>query len=353
MSTQRLSLNSPVFSGRVKKYDTYQPYARSARRMLQNENSVQSHKTTQKLYSSIKKVDGWAEYRPQKELPKQFTTGKSVNKIASQRVVQQKRTTHNSTQHLALQTVKTSKSEYRNIEEQFTQVVAPVKRSLTKWQKVFYSAGVAVFMLATVASIQTFITNKHAQDQLGLLGVQTSLDEQGVSEGTGKEPSEGEVSDNAIAAYQVSPELPRYLRIPQLGVFARIKHTGVDKDGSVDAPKNINDVSWYTGSAKLGNAIGSSLLLGHVSGWTAPGVFKNISKLHAGDRFEVEKGNGEKLVYEVTRGESIPVESLNMSKVLASESGQHELKLMTCSGKYNRETGHYEERYVVYAKIVR
>ena len=234
-------------------------------------------------------------------------------------------------------------------------VVSSARKMASKTQKMFYIVGALVFLFATITSIQTLTTNKEAKEQLQVLGEQKQRpDENGVLQGTGSEPSEAEVPKNAIVSYQVSPELPRYLRIPDLGVVARIKHTGIDKDGAVDAPSNINDVSWFNGSARPGNPNGSSLLLGHVSGWTAPGVFKKINQLKAGMRFEVEKGSGQKLTYEVVRGESIPLDKIDMAKILASDvSGEHDLKLMTCSGRYNKELDHYEERYVVYAKILR
>ena len=212
-----------------------------------------------------------------------------------------------------------------------------------------------MFLFALTVSLQSVLTNRQAKEQLGVLGAQTQTpDEYGVQEGNGDEPAESEVPKAALAAYKVSPELPRYIRIPALNVFARIKHTGVTKDGAIDAPANINDASWYNQSAKPGSEEGTSLLLGHVSGWTASGVFKKINQMKPGMRFEIEKGSGEKITYEVTRGESVPLDNVNMGVVLTPEErGEHDLKLMTCSGRFNRESDHYEERYIVYAKIVR
>jgi sortase (surface protein transpeptidase) len=229
------------------------------------------------------------------------------------------------------------------------------RRKLTRAQKLFYAAGSLVFFFALVVSMQSILTNRQAKEQLGVLGAQTQLpDEYGVPEGTGNEPAEAEVPKAAMSAYKVSPELPRYIRIPELSVVARVKHSGVTKEGAIDAPANINDVSWYNQSAKPGSEIGASLLLGHVSGWTSPGVFKKINQLKSGMRFEIEMGSGEKITYEVTHGQSIPLSMLNMGEILTPEvAGEHDLKLMTCSGRFNREADQYEERYVVYAKIVR
>jgi LPXTG-site transpeptidase (sortase) family protein len=193
-----------------------------------------------------------------------------------------------------------------------------------------------------------------AKDLVATLGDSNTKDEFGVSEGTGSEPSEEEVSQSAIANYRVAdPKDPKYLRIPELGILARVKNLGVTNDGAVDAPKNIHDSGWYNGSARPGSSAGSSLILGHVSGWTGPGIFKKIDKMIAGSQFEVEKGNGEIVRYRVTKTEKIPLDQVNMSKILSTEvAGKHDMKLMTCSGKYNDQTKTFDDRFVVYAEQI-
>lgn len=341
MHTTRTTFTADTLASRMRKFDTYVATNRSAR-------PIASPRARQNPQSPMQSYSASANVVVQKNIQKAILTQKPpvFRNVQSQPKLD-----------LALQSVRSAHPTHEDVlAEQFAGVnTYSGKRILTRAQKLFYGIGIAIFIFATGASIQTFVVNKDAKEQLQVLGEQTQKpDEYGVPEGSGSEPAEAEVSASAINAYKVNPELPRYLRIPDLGVFARIKHTGVDKNGAIDAPGNVNDVSWYNESARPGNEIGSSLLLGHVSGWTAPGVFKKINQLKAGMRFEVEKGSGEKLTYEVVRGESIPLEQLDMAKVLATEvAGEHDLKLMTCSGRYNKEKDHYEERYIVYAKILR
>ena len=211
-----------------------------------------------------------------------------------------------------------------------------------------------MLVFSAFVSVQSFINNKQAKELVATLGENSTNDEQGVSEGTGDEPSEDVISESAIFAFKPpNPEDPRYIRIPEIGVLARVKNMGVTAGGAVDAPKNIFDAGWYNGSARPGNSVGSSLILAHVSGWTGPGIFKNLSKLVEGSKFEIEKGNGEKIQYSVTRKEQLPVDQVNMSSILSTETaGQHDIKLMTCSGKYNKDTKTFEDRYIVYAKQI-
>lgn len=329
MSSQRLSLSNSVFANRIKKFDVYQHDPNNSLRINPKAGSNNFHHSVNSSRHAERK---------------------NVPTIRSRSVI----TNLSATQKLALNVVSKSKSSAQSsFSNQFTAPLSQKKKH-SKLQLAFYGFGLVIFLFAGGVSVQTLLVNKSAKDQIGVLGDKTgTLDSQGVAEGTGSDPAESVVTAQAVANYKTDPELPRVIRIPSLGVYARIKHTGTD-NGAVDAPKNINDASWYNESARPGNAIGSSLLLGHVSGWTTAGVFKKIDQLKPGDRFEVEKGSGEKLTYEVTRGERIPLDKVDMSKILGTEvAGEHDMKLMTCSGKYNKETKQFEERYVVYAKILR
>lgn len=351
MNSDRLSLSSSALAGRVKKYDTYvHRQSRSARQM-----DFKPHTGQQARPPIIRKQPISNAMTPNSQHVEKFPQSLLVKKL-NPKVTSRK----SGASSIALQSVALSKEttdENGVIQRQFSDenVVnyTPVKSKTSKLQKSLYVLGVFVFVFSAFTSVQTLFTNKQAQDQIATLGVRT--DEQGVSEGTGNEPSESEVSNAAIAAYQVrNPEDPRYLRVPALGIFARIKNLGIDSSGAVDAPWNINDAGWYNGSARPGNAIGSSLILGHVSGWTASGVFKNLKNLKTGTQFEIEKGSGEKVRYEVTRSENIPLDQVNMANILSSEEpNTHDLKLMTCSGKYNRVTETFEDRFIVYAKHIK
>jgi len=102
-----------------------------------------------------------------------------------------------------------------------------------------------------------------------------------------------------------------------------------------------------------GSKNGVSLLLGHVSGTTAPGIFKDINKLVQGDEVEIETGNGTMLKYSVEKIEEYHVDKIDMSKILYEVAqGEQSLRLMTCSGNYDAETHSYDTRVVVYTKRI-
>jgi len=363
-SNKRISLSSSSLSHRVKKFDSFSRRdANSNRAPKRVTNNQVVQPPTGKLQTRSQPLRSTAPpYIPTSGVQPKSSTRSSVQSVGSSNTPSNKANNYPSvksaTQMLAMSAVQSSPAANRSvISEQFSgngygaSGSQDKKRSLS--QKLFYGLASAVFVFATAVSIQTLFTNQQTQQVLAEKSEQTTdKDSEGVAQGTGSDPAEEEVSDSAFVEYQVAPELPRYLKIPKIDVFARIKHTGLD-GAAVGAPTNIYDVSWFTDSAKPGNAIGSSLLLGHVQGWSAPGVFKKIDKLVAGDKFEVEKGSGETIYYEVTRTQDIPLDEVDMGKILSAENpGEHDLKLMTCSGDYNRDTEVYESRYVVYAKVL-
>lgn len=232
-----------------------------------------------------------------------------------------------------------------------------VKRtaSRSKLKVAFYGFGVIAIFISLTASIQSFLGNRNARETVATLGAADNTpDEQGIVEGSGTDPSEDDVTMDAVAGYQVSADYPRYIRIPSLNVSARVKQTGRDKVGAVDAPWNVHDVSWFNESVLPGAPQGTSLLLGHVSGYTKPGVFKRLQDVRSEDTIEIEKGNGSILTYVVVSTDRIAVQDIDMSKILATDAvGEQTLKLMTCVGAYDSGTDSYSERLVVHAKLVR
>ncbi len=327
-------------TGRVRKFDQYiHNPARSKRQSASKESATRTRIVEAPVKSQT-------QFLPR---PKSVVT-------QSQPIVHKQVQARNTSKDIALQSVADSKERTDNhgyVVQQFSdeQVVdyAPVKSKTSKLSKAMYALGLFVFVFAIFTSVQSFLFNNQAREQVAALGVNS--DEQGASEGTGSDPSEEPVSNSAIANYFVTnPEDPRYIRIPDLGLMARVKNLGIDSSGAVDAPGNINDAGWYNGSARPGGEYGSSLVLGHVSGWTAPGIFKKVDSLKPGSVIEIEKGSGERIQYMVKQTRSVKVDQIDMSEILTPDNpNEAELNLMTCSGKYNRETDTYEERLVIQA----
>lgn len=155
-----------------------------------------------------------------------------------------------------------------------------------------------------------------------------------------------------ISTYTVAADAPRFIKINKLNITARVRPMGVNADKTIQSPKNVNDAGWYTGSSKPG-AAGAMFIDGHASGVTRYGLFGNLDRLRPGDEVIIEKGDGTPLTYRVVHTETLPLDAIDMNKILQPYGGVEKgLNLMTCTGKWLNETKTLDHRIVVYTEQV-
>lgn len=204
------------------------------------------------------------------------------------------------------------------------------------------SMAVMVFIAGGVVSYLGWKTNRKAAAQVDVLSSSTENE-------SGDVPVEEEITPDVLAVYQVAPDMPRFIKIPRLGVDARVKRLGVKLDGSLGAPANVNDAGWYDGSSKPGEN-GTVLIDGHVHGPTKHGVFYRLASVKPGDTIEIERGDGIVITYQVVSLENVDQDKVDMAKALTSvEPSKPGLNIITCTGRYDIRTNKYEQRLVVYA----
>ncbi|CAN5708840.1 hypothetical protein BH23PAT2_BH23PAT2_02810 [soil metagenome] len=216
-------------------------------------------------------------------------------------------------------------------------------KSTKSQYRLLTAAAVIVFILGVAASINTFLINRQTKQQVtALSGGQDGILQEGDT------PDESEPDKNSSNDYRVAPDMPRFIRILKIGIESRVLQMGVSDKNQLLAPSSIYDTGWYTGSAKPGET-GVALIDGHVSGPTRPGVFKQLGSLNAGDRIEIERGDGKIIKYEVVRKQSYPYEETDMAAALRSiEPGRNGLNLITCDGRFNVEANNYDNRLIVF-----
>lgn len=163
-------------------------------------------------------------------------------------------------------------------------------------------------------------------------------------------PSSVRPAQNTVDTYSVAPYLPKYISIPAIGIAkARVVRLGVMKDGAIATPDNIFDTGWYGGSAKPGQP-GAMFIYGHVSSWTANGVFYDLHKLRPDDAIIITRGDNTVFSYRVVTSKVYPYTDVDMSQVLSPvDAGKPGLNLMTCTGDVIKGTSDFSERLVVFA----
>jgi sortase (surface protein transpeptidase) len=215
-------------------------------------------------------------------------------------------------------------------------------------QTTLVGMAVVVFIVGMASSLQTLKTNHDASAQVAAL-VKKANSSKNVDSVI---PSTTKPSSSAVSQYTVAPDLPRYLKIPKLGVDARVLQVGVNASGALGTPTNIYDTAWYTSSAKPGQP-GATLIDGHVSSWTSHGVFYGIKTLEPGDNIQIERGDGTIFNYQVVETQIYPAGNVNMQAAMTPITpGVPGLNLITCTGNVIKGTNSFSERVVVFAKQV-
>ncbi|MGY0065790.1 class F sortase [Streptomyces sp. QTS137] len=145
---------------------------------------------------------------------------------------------------------------------------------------------------------------------------------------------------------------PTRLHIPDINVDAPFTDLAIGASGQLDAPPpdDTNLVGWFADGASPGER-GTSIIAGHVDTKTSAAVFARLSELEKGDRFEVERTDGREAEFVVDHVESFAKDDFPDERVYA-DTDDAQVRLITCSGDYDRKAKDYTENLVVFAHLV-
>jgi LPXTG-site transpeptidase (sortase) family protein len=165
-------------------------------------------------------------------------------------------------------------------------------------------------------------------------------------------PSSVKPSSQAVASYTVSAYKPKYLAIPAIGIDkTRVFQLGLTPSGAIAVPDDIYDTGWYDGSSLPGQP-GAMFIYGHVSSWTADGVFYSLKQLKPGDKVVITRGDNKVFTYHVVSTKVYPYNHVNMNRVLSPiQSDKPGLNLMTCTGQVIKGSSEFNERLVVFTSL--
>ena len=230
--------------------------------------------------------------------------------------------------------------------------VKPEKSTVrhSKMQLAMVGMAVFVFGVGLFVSLITVQTNHTAKTEVAALASHAKQADGAVAPNA--PPAEDKPTTTNMGTYRVAPDLPQQIIIPKLYVYARVRSMSVNDKNELQAPGNIYDTGWYNASAKPGSGAGSGAMLidGHVHGPTQPGVFVNIKKLVAGDDIQVVRGDGKTFHYSVVKVQNVDAANLDIGASLTSATpGKPALNLITCGGPFDKQTGEYTQRTLVFA----
>ncbi len=142
---------------------------------------------------------------------------------------------------------------------------------------------------------------------------------------------------------------PSRLRIPSIGVDAAVAGVGLMPDGSMGVPGDLWTSTWLSSGARPGQA-GSAVIAGH-RGIGTQALFSHLENVRPGDQIRVSDASGGELVYQVARVASMYLSVATQLQVFGPTT-QPQLVLITCFGHYSRSTRTYDQRLVVFSRLV-
>ena len=151
-------------------------------------------------------------------------------------------------------------------------------------------------------------------------------------------------------ALAVAPSVPVTLSIPAIGLGVTVTDLGLNPDGTVQVPSDIQQAGWYRLGPSPGQ-LGSAVILGHIDSYQGPAVFFNLRQLQAGDPVYVTLADGVTVNFVVTSIAMYDKTQFPDQQVYGS-NGTSALQLVTCGGTFDPQTGHYLSNLVVYTSFV-
>lgn len=168
---------------------------------------------------------------------------------------------------------------------------------------------------------------------------------------------ESPVTQSQVAEYKVPASQPRYISIPDLGIYnSRVKAVGLTTTKNLDTPKNLSDTAWYEKSALPGTGAGAVVINGHNGGITRNGVFVNLNMLKQGSAIIVERGDGKKFTYSVVENKTVSLKEANetgMQKMMQPvQDDKESLSLITCAGNWVPRDKVFDKRILLRAVAI-
>ena len=143
--------------------------------------------------------------------------------------------------------------------------------------------------------------------------------------------------------------MPVRLQIAAIGVSSSLMDLGLKSDGTMQTPPNGFPAGWYTGGPTPGE-LGPAVIVGHID-MNGPGVFFRLRNMRPGERVTVTRADGSMPVFRVTRVAEFPKKKFPTDEVYG-DLDHAGLRLITCGGSFNSQTGHYEDNIVVFADLL-
>jgi hypothetical protein len=147
--------------------------------------------------------------------------------------------------------------------------------------------------------------------------------------------------------------VPASLYIPRINVRAKIISLGLTPGGAAAVPPLSSPflTSWYDRGPTPGQP-GTAVILGHVdAAKVGPAVFYDLGELRPGDLVYVTLDDRQTAVFRVYSA-AVYLKTDFPTRTVYSYTSWPTLRLITCGGDFDQQTGHYLGNTVVFAEYI-
>lgn len=146
---------------------------------------------------------------------------------------------------------------------------------------------------------------------------------------------------------------PVAVTIPAIKVSSPLVDLGLNADGSLQVPSDFAKAGWYSGGPYPGDADGPpALIAGHIDDYHGPAVFYRLQKLHVGDSVYVKRADGSTATFVIYRTGNY-LKSRYPASSIYQPTPAAELRLITCTGRFDDTTRSYLSDFVAFARLAR
>jgi len=146
------------------------------------------------------------------------------------------------------------------------------------------------------------------------------------------------------------PEEPALLEVPSVNIATTFETPlDLDENRIIEVPKGNNTVAWYK-NGSLPGEIGPSVIIGHVDSKDGPAVFYSLGQVSVDDEVLITRTDGSVLTYTISHYERVEQDTFPTLEVYG-DIPYAGLRLVTCSGTYDRKENTYSHNLIVYAAL--
>jgi hypothetical protein len=143
---------------------------------------------------------------------------------------------------------------------------------------------------------------------------------------------------------------PIRVDIASVGVTARIGPLGLNRDGTLEVPRDFSRAGWYTGRPTPGET-GPAIVVAHRSSRRGPGAFWKLPHVQPGQEIVVTRADRRRVVFAVDRVEQHRKDAFPTEAVYGP-TPETALRLITCGGPFEPSLGdHYRDNVIVFAHM--